>query len=159
MMLLHLVFIFPLYTIVWVHSIQWGFVIVYEDGLWYDISGVLKLNANKVTLVLLVSFNVKFFRLYLVFKKMAPEAGTPDLARLQAELPSIEPGEGRTASEQVIFILNWTAINFFNQLWFFVRFCSIPVIVYHYILFTGFQIIWGVIVCIMIISGFFVSLI
>jgi len=34
---------------------------------------------------------------------MAPEADTPDLARLQALLPSIEPGEGRTASEQVTF--------------------------------------------------------
>ena len=39
--------------------------------------------------------------LYVVLPNMAPENGTDKLAMLQAQLPQIEAGPGRTAYEQV----------------------------------------------------------
>ena len=41
------------------------------------------------------------FRLYLIIGKMSPTEGSEELARLQAILPDIEAGDGRTPYQQV----------------------------------------------------------
>ena len=42
-----------------------------------------------------------FLRLYLIIGKMSPTEGSEELARLQAILPDIEAGDGRTPYQQV----------------------------------------------------------
>ena len=50
-------------------------------------------------------FLLTFFSLYLIYPRCAPTLESDDLRRLQALVPSIEEGEGRTFEMQTMYQL------------------------------------------------------